>query len=91
MVLGHSKCHLGADRPREPTRTHGREFERNSFMGIEGIDLYGFDGYFQIEMEDVRGIYRDTANNTKEGSDPQTCPLFILTIGRDVGIWTPGP
>jgi len=51
----------------------------------------GFDRYFQIEMEDVRGIYRDTTGDTKKGAGPQTYPLFILTNGRDAGIWTPGP
>jgi hypothetical protein len=43
-----------------------------SNLGIEGIDLYGFDRYFQIEMEDVRGIYRDTTGDTKKGAGHQT-------------------
>jgi len=52
----------------------------------------GFDRYFQIVMEDVRGIYRDATGDTKKGAGPhQTYPLFILTNARDAGIWTSSP
>jgi len=42
---------------------------------IERVDLYGFDRYFQVEMEDVRGIYRDPTGETKKRAGPWTCPF----------------
>ena len=36
----------------------------------------GFDRYFQIEMEDVRGIYRDTTGDTKKGGRSLDLPPF---------------
>ena len=51
----------------------------------------GINRNFQIEMEDVRGISGDNTGDTRKWAGPWAYPLFILTNGRDAGIWTPGP